>query len=98
MPVAVQNAHIRILREEPISGGRPVGVLLDRDERRLRPERVDDPGGTDADAGPDLGEATPRPSGDEHSQQPPDLRDRRKLEAHRRSERLSAMDEVGNLG
>jgi hypothetical protein len=95
MPVAVEDAHLRMVVEQTRAGGSTIVVRLDGDEGRLGSHRGRDPRGADPGSGPDLGQASARPRGGENAQEPAYFRDRGALEAHRQRERFCAVNEFG---
>ncbi len=97
MPIAVEDAHVRKVCEQSRRGSGTIVVDLDGDERRLFPDRGRDPRGADTRSGADLREPAVRSRRSEHGEQPPDLPDRRALEAHRGRERLGAVNELWGL-
>ena len=81
VPVAVENAHVRRVREQAGARSRAIVVDLDRDERRLGRHPGDDPGRADTRSRPDLGELAVRAGCGERTEEAPDLANRRALEA-----------------
>ncbi len=95
VPVAVEDAHLRMVREQTLTGGGTLVVGLDGDEGRLGPHRGRDPRGADTGSGPDLSETCARPGRGKNTEQPADFGDRGALEPHRHGQRFRAVNELG---
>lgn len=95
-PIAGEHMHVEA-GEQTRRGVRQLLVRLDRDERSLRAQRVDDPGGTEAAARAELGDPPARKLARQDSEQASDLRARRPQVAERGGERLGAVDELGGV-